>query len=149
MARTTRGPTIGQVATAVGVNVETIRYYQRRGLLREPKRPLGGVRSYSGQDVARIAFIKASQRLGFTLDQTSQLLRLDAGMQCNAAAAIASAHLADVRVRLQDLTRIEAALTGLLARCAQHEGKVVCPLIAALDAGGRSGVPRKGPGDHR
>lgn len=149
MARTTSGPTIGQIATAAGVNVETIRYYQRRGLLREPKRPLGGVRSYSEQDVARIAFIKASQRLGFTLDETSQLLRLDAGMQCNAAAAVASAHLADVRVRLHDLTRIEAALTDLLARCARHEGKVACPLIAALDADGRSRVPRDGPGGGR
>lgn len=127
--------TIGRLAEAAGVNVETVRYYQRRGLLREPPRPLGGVRSYTGQDAARIAFIKASQRLGFTLEQAGQLLRLDAGMQCKAAANLASVHLVDVRARLQDLTRIEAALSELLERCEHRAGKIACPLIVALRAG--------------
>lgn len=127
--------TIGRLAEAAGVNVETVRYYQRRGLLREPPRPLGGVRSYTGQDAARIAFIKASQRLGFTLEQAGQLLRLDAGMQCKAAANLASVHLVDVCARLHDLTRIEAALSDLLERCEHRSGTVACPLILALREG--------------
>ncbi|HEX7349293.1 MAG TPA: MerR family transcriptional regulator [Rhodanobacteraceae bacterium] len=135
MAQTTERLTIGRLAKAAGVNVETVRYYQRRGLLRNPPRPLGGVRSYTGQDVARLAFIKASQRLGFTLEQTGQLLHLDAGMQCEAAATLASVHLVDVRARLHDLTRIEAALSELLERCEHRAGKVACPLILALRAG--------------
>lgn len=135
MAQTTEHLTIGRLAKAAGVNVETVRYYQRRGILREPPRPLGSVRSYTEQDIARIAFIKASQRLGFTLEQTGQLLRLDAGMQCKAAANLASVHLVDVRARLNDLIRIEAALSELLERCEHRTGKVACPLILALREG--------------
>ena len=126
--------TIGQTATAVGVNVETIRFYQRKGLLWKPDRPIGGIRRYGQADVARVKFIKSAQRLGFSLDEIAQLLRLDDGMQCSAAAQLASRHLVDVRVRLQDLSRIEAALAKLLKQCARHRGDVACPLIAALHA---------------
>lgn len=126
--------TIGRLAMTVGVNVETIRFYQRRGLLREPLRPPGGIRHYSAEAVARVKFIKAAQRIGFSLDEIRHLLRLDEGMQCDAAAELAAQHLNEVRTRLQDLRRIEATLTNLLEQCRHGEEKVVCPLIAALHA---------------
>jgi len=131
--------TIGRLAKAAGVNVETIRFYQRKGLVAEPNRPPGGIRRYECADVARVKFIKSAQRLGFSLEEIGQLLRLDAGMQCSAAAQLASRHLVEVRARLQDLGRIEAALAGLLKRCARHRGEVVCPIIAALHANGEVG----------
>jgi MerR family mercuric resistance operon transcriptional regulator len=126
--------TIGRLADEVGVNVETIRFYQRKGLLQKPDRPIGGIRRYGQTDIARVKFIKSAQRLGFSLEEIGQLLRLDDGMQCSAAAQLASEHLANVRLRLQDLNRIEAALAKLLKQCARHRGEVACPLIAALHA---------------
>ena len=124
--------TISSLAQAAGVNVETIRFYQRRGLLAEPAKPLGGIRRYGEAEVARVLFIKAAQRIGFTLDEIAQLLQLDDGTQCKEARAIAELKLADVRQRLQDLQRIEAALAQLVDRCASRRGQVSCPLIAAL-----------------
>ena len=126
--------TIGGVAVEAGVNVETIRFYQRKGLIREPERPLGGIRRYGSADVDRVRFIKSAQRLGFSLEEIGQLLRLDGGMQCSAAAHLASRHLVNVYARLQDLNRIEAALTRLLKQCARHRREVACPLISALHA---------------
>lgn len=128
--------TIGRLAEAVGVNVETIRFYQRQGLVPEPDRPVGGIRRYGQSDIARVKFIKSAQRLGFRLEEIRQLLLLDEGMQCSAAARLASRHLAEVRVRQQDLNRIEAVLTTLLKRCAHHPREIACPLIAALHANG-------------
>ncbi len=129
---TTQQHTIGALAQAAGVNVETIRFYQRRGLLAEPNKPLGGIRRYGDAEVARVLFIKAAQRIGFTLDEIAQLLQLDDGAHCAEARAIAEHKLADVRQRLQDLQRIEAALAQLVDRCASRRGQVSCPLIDAL-----------------
>ena len=128
----TQGQTIGALAQAAGVNVETIRFYQRRGLLTEPDKPLGGIRRYAEADVARVLFIKAAQRIGFTLDEIAQLLQLDDGAHCSEARAIAERKLADVRQRLSDLQRMETALAQLVDRCAAQRGKVRCPLIDAL-----------------
>lgn len=130
--------TIGWMAAKAGVNVETIRFYQRKGLIPEPERPFGGVRHYGAVDVDRVKFIKSAQRLGFSLEEIGQLLRLDDGMGCRAAAQLAARHLADVRARLRDLNRIEAALAKLLGRCAHHRGEVACPLIAALYGDGEA-----------
>lgn len=124
--------TIGVLAATAGVNVETIRFYQRKSLLCEPDRPYGGVRRYGGAEVARVRFIKSAQRIGFTLNEIAQLLRLDDGTQCSQAKKIASSRLADVRLRMTDLSRIETALTELVARCGETRGKVTCPLIASL-----------------
>ena len=124
--------TISGLARAAGVNVETIRFYQRRGLLTEPDKPHGGIRRYGEADIARVLFIKAAQRIGFTLGEISQLLQLDDGTQCSQARAIAEHKLDDVRQRLSDLQRIEAALAQLVDRCASRRGQVNCPLIAAL-----------------
>ena len=124
--------TISKLAREAGVNVETIRFYQRRGLLAEPIKPLGGIRHYEQVDVARVLFIKAAQRIGFTLDEIAQLLNLDDGMHCSEARAIAEHKLEMVREKLADLQRIETALAQLVGRCEASRGKVNCPLIEAL-----------------
>ena len=125
--------TIGALAAAAGVNVETIRFYQRKNLLPEPERPYGSIRRYGQTEVARVRFIKAAQRLGFTLDEIAQLLQLDDGTQCSKARLIGEKKLADVRQRLGDLQRIEVALADLVGRCATTRGKVACPLIGSLE----------------
>jgi MerR family mercuric resistance operon transcriptional regulator len=125
--------TIGALAAEAGVNVETIRFYQRRGLLGEPERPPGSVRRYGPGEVARVRFIKSAQRIGFSLDEVAQLLQLEDGTGCGQARAIATHRLQDVRQRLADLQRIEAALSELVTRCAGTRGRVACPLIAALE----------------
>lgn len=128
--------TISKLAHEAGVNVETIRFYQRRGLLVEPEKPLGGIRRYGPPDVARVLFIKAAQRIGFTLDEIEQLLGLDDGMHCSEARAIAEHKLDIVREKLTDLQRIETALAQLVSRCAASRGQVNCPLIDALQPEG-------------
>ena len=124
--------TIGALAQAAGVNVETIRFYQRKALLPEPQRAYGSIRRYTAADVARLRFVKSAQRIGFTLDEIAQLLQLEDGTQCSQARTIAASKLADVRRRMADLQRIEAALAELVERCATRRGKVSCPVIASL-----------------
>lgn len=130
------GRTIGRLARAAGVGVETIRFYQRKRLLRTPDRAFGGIRRYADSDVERLRFIKRSQRLGFSLAEIDDLLKLDDGAHCDEAAAIAAARLAGVRTRLADLRRIESGLARLVERCRTQRGRVPCPLIAALHANG-------------
>lgn len=96
-----------------GVNVETIRFYQRKGLLPEPDKPYGSVRRYGEADVAPVKFVKSAQRLGFSLDEVAGLLRLDDGAHCDEARVLAEQKLADVRGKLADLQRIELALERL------------------------------------
>lgn len=126
--------TIGQLAAAAGVNVETVRYYQRRGLLAQPERPAGGIGRYSAAALTRLRFIKRSQSLGFSLDDVASLLSLDDGRSCAAARAIGEHKLADVRQRIQTLQALETALQGLVAKCSTSRRKVNCPLIEALRA---------------
>ena len=126
------GLTIGTLAQTVGVNVETIRFYQRRGLLREPVKPYGGIRRYDTVDVNRLRFVKSAQRLGFSLDEVNELLRLEDGTHCREASRLAEGKLADVRKKLADLARIEAALSRLVKACHTRKGTVSCPLIASL-----------------
>ena len=124
--------TIGAFAQAAGVGVETIRFYQRKGLLPQPARLQGGVRRYGAADLARVRFVKSSQRLGFNLDEVAELLRLDDGTRCGEARALASHKLADVRQKLADLAQIEQVLAALVDRCTASSGKVSCPIIASL-----------------
>ncbi len=124
--------TIGALAQCAGVHVETIRYYQRRGLVDEPDRPLGGVRRYTGIDCQRLRFIRQAQELGFSLDQVGELLKLEDGAHCKQARTLGEHKLADVRRKLADLKRIESVLAALVDRCASVRGRVRCPLIAAL-----------------
>ena len=97
-------------------------------------RPLGGIRRYGIEDVARVRFIKAAQRLGFTLGEIAQLLKLDDGAQCGEAREIGMHKLEVIRQRLADLQSMEAALAQLLKRCTTSRGRVTCPLIASLQA---------------
>ena len=124
--------TIGAFARAAGVNVETIRFYQRKGLLPEPDKPYGGIRHYGDADVTRVRFVKSAQRLGFSLDEVAELLRLEDGTQCKEASTLAQHKLKDVREKLADLTRLEAVLSRLVRSCSATKGNVSCPLIAAL-----------------
>jgi MerR family mercuric resistance operon transcriptional regulator len=124
--------TIGGLAKAAEVNVETIRFYQRKGLMPEPDRPTGGIRRYGEEELSRVGFIKAAQRLGFSLDEIADLLKLEDGSSCAQARQKAEAKLADVRAKLADLHRMEDALAGLIKLCGAAKGKVRCPLIAAL-----------------
>lgn len=124
--------TIGAFARVAGVNLETIRFYQRKGLLPEPQRPPGGIRRYGQADVARLSFVKTAQRLGFSLDEIAELLRLEDGTHCAEASRLAERKLADVRAKLADLARIEAVLSQLVCACQVGKGKVACPLIASL-----------------
>jgi MerR family mercuric resistance operon transcriptional regulator len=129
---TTEALTIGMLAEAAGVNVETIRFYQRKGLLQEPERPLGGIRRYGDAHRARVSFIKSAQRLGFSLDEIGDLLKLEDGSHCTEAREQAERKLADVRAKLTDLRRIETVLEELVQRCSAARGQVRCPMIQAL-----------------
>jgi MerR family mercuric resistance operon transcriptional regulator len=124
--------TIGRVANAAGVNVETIRFYQRLGLLAEPAKPLGGIRRYSGEFVARLRFIKRAQQLGFSLAEVQRLLVLEDPQSCSKARSLAAEKLALVEARIADLERMRGVLKELVARCDVRRGKVACPIIATL-----------------
>ncbi len=124
--------TIGAFAKAAGVNVETIRFYQRKGLLPEPDKPYGGIRRYGRAEVARLRFVKSAQRLGFSLDEIAELLRLDDGAHCEEASRLAEQKLLDVREKLADLTRMEAVLSELVHACHARKGNISCPIIASL-----------------
>ena len=125
-------PTIAWLAREAAVNVETIRFYQRKQLLDEPPRPLGGVRHYTAEDVARVRFIKSAQRIGFTLAEIAVLLQLEDGAHCREAQAIATHKLEDVQGRIDELQRMAAALQDLVKACGSARGKIKCPLIASL-----------------
>ena len=124
--------TIGALANTAGVNVETIRFYQRKRLILEPRRPQGSIRRYGQAELARVRFIKAAQRLGFSLDEVAELLMLEDGTQCAKARRLAEHKLQNVREKLTDLQRIESVLGQLVARCGSARGSVQCPLISSL-----------------
>jgi len=127
------GMTIGQLAAAAQVNVETVRYYQRRGLLAAPARAAGSIGRYPDAALARLRFIRRAQLLGFSLDEVQTLLSLDQGQACASARAIGEHKLADVRQRIRALRMLERALRDLVSQCGSTKrSKVNCPLIDAL-----------------
>ncbi len=132
MEEKTTGITIGGLADTAGVNVETIRFYQRKGLMPEPEKPYGSIRRYRAAELARVRFIKSAQRLGFSLEEIGELLKLEDGTHCDEARLLAEHKLVDVRQKLADLQRIESVLAALVARCCAVSGRVNCPLIASL-----------------
>jgi len=128
--------TIGTLAKTTDVHVETIRYYQRRGLVAEPTKPLGGIRRYGEDHARRLRFIKHAQSLGFSLDEVADLLALEDGRHCQDAEHLGNRKLAMVRERIASLRRVEQALAALVEQCHCNRGKVHCPLITALEATG-------------
>jgi len=127
--------TIGAFAKAAGVNVETIRFYQRKGLLPEPDKPYGSIRRYGKADVTRVRFVKSAQRLGFSLDEVAELLKLDDGTHCDEVSRLAESKLQDVRERMANLATLESSLSELVHACQLRRAHVSCPLIAELQAG--------------
>lgn len=125
---------IGRLARAARVNVETIRYYQRRGLVDEPAKPHGGHRRYALSAASRVRFIKRAQQLGFTLEEVTGLLLLEDGQSCRETRLLAERKLALVEERIADLTRMRRMLKGLIAECAVGQGPRSCPIIATLSA---------------
>lgn len=123
--------TIGRLARAAGVGVETVRYYQGRGLLPVP-RPEGGIRYYAPGLVDRIGFIKRAQGLGFTLQEIATLLDLADGRNRGAVRAVTAERLEQIRDKSRDLSRMEATLNDLLATCIATGEVHPCPIIEAL-----------------
>ncbi|HEX7238549.1 MAG TPA: MerR family transcriptional regulator [Gammaproteobacteria bacterium] len=121
--------TIGQLAAEADVNVETIRYYQRRKLLPKPKRALGRTRRYGRAEVMRLRFIKCAQRLGFTLREVDDLLDLLEPMSCSKTRAIAAAKLRQVDERIRELQALREEFTGLMAACDSNRDETRCPII--------------------
>jgi MerR family mercuric resistance operon transcriptional regulator len=125
--------TIGQLAQTAGVNVETIRYYQRRGLLDEPDKPLGGHRRYSADAVKRVRFIKRAQQLGFTLEEVKSLLLLEEGQNCRETCLLAEQKLEQIEGRISDLSRMRDILKELITQCIEGKRPRSCPIIITLE----------------
>ncbi|MBS0307556.1 MAG: Hg(II)-responsive transcriptional regulator [Proteobacteria bacterium] len=128
--------TIGQVAKAAGVNVETVRYYQRRGLLREPEKPLNGQRRYAAEDVSRLRFIRRAQVLGFTLEEIENLLSLEGANCCGSTHELAVHKLKLIDGKIADLKNMRKALAGLAQQCESGNLLGNCPIIQSLIQGG-------------
>ena len=129
------GLTIGDVADAAGVGIETIRYYERRGLVPQPGKAAGAYRRYGAGHVDRIRFIKRAQALGFSLEEIETLLALEDGTDRRSIRRIATARLEETRRRIADLRRIEGVLAHLLHECEAHTKAHHCPIIAAITTG--------------
>ena len=124
---------IGTVSKRARVNIETIRYYERIGLMAPPRRTQAGYRLYDGEEVKRLAFVRRSRELGFGIDEIRALLKLvdDRSRACGDVQTLALRHLGDIQAKLADLRKMQHVLRKLVSRCA--EGVVPdCPLIEAL-----------------
>jgi MerR family mercuric resistance operon transcriptional regulator len=122
--------TIGRLAAAGGVGVETVRYYQRRGLMKTPPRN-GGARRHGAEDLRRLRFIRQAQAAGFSLDEIADLIVLDAGRDRQRARKLARDRIAALDARIAELTAARSALEKLVKDCAaSDEGP--CPIIAAF-----------------
>ena len=124
---------IGTLSKHTGTNVETIRYYERVGLLPAPGRSSGGYRLYENDHLKRLNFVRRARTLGFSIVQVRALLRLaeERKRPCAEVRAVAEAHLQDVRAKIADLRRMERVLKATVARCSAG-GRTNCPLIVAL-----------------
>ena len=125
--------TIGHIARSAGVNIETVRYYQRRGLVSLPPKRARGFRYYSPATASRVRFIKRSQALGMSLKDVQRLLKLDAKGACRENRALAIAKLDLVEKKLLDLAKLRDVLQGLVAACDQPHG-TSCPIIEQLES---------------
>ena len=126
---------IGQVAKEAGVNVETIRYYERRGLMPEPPRRPSGYREYPEDSVARIRFIKGAQELGFSLAEIENLLamRVSSAVNCEDVRRQAQSKLDEIRVKILSLQQLQGALAELVGACDRGGPEGECPILDALE----------------
>jgi MerR family mercuric resistance operon transcriptional regulator len=127
--------TIGQLAQRAQVNIETIRYYERRGLMPEPPRLESGYRQYCQDHVARIQFIRRAKELGFSLKEILGLLslRVDPSTTCGDVKRKAEAKIVDIEEKIRDLQRMREALARLVASCKGDGPSSECPILEALD----------------
>ena len=123
--------TIGKLARASGVGVETVRYYQERGLLPVPARS-GAYRYYPAELGHRIRFIKRAQELGFSLDEIAGLLRLEDGADRESIRRIASDRLGQIDAKVKDLKRMQKVLSHLVDECEHTRAELPCPIISTL-----------------
>jgi MerR family mercuric resistance operon transcriptional regulator len=126
------GVTIGILAKRGGVNVETIRYYQRRALLEEPSKPSGGFRHYPEESVKRVLFIKRAQTLGFTLEEIQGLLALDERKACKETQGIAAHKLELIVQKIAYLSKMKKSLARLVRSCDASAAGAPCPIIHLL-----------------
>lgn len=134
MAREQAALTIGQLASAAGVGVETLRFYERQGLLAEPPRTHSGYREYPPAAVARVMFIRRAKELGFTLKEIQELLdlRVDPDKSCGDVRALARGKIRDVEEKMKDLARIKSALERLARACRGTGPTSECPILDAI-----------------
>lgn len=125
--------TIGQLANAGKVGVETIRFYQRRGLLMTPPKT-GAVRRYGDSDLDRLRFIRSAQKAGFTLNQIEELVVLDPMSDRKEVLQLARERLAEIEIRLRELKSVRDALRDLARDCESGAGET-CPILKAFEAG--------------
>lgn len=123
---------IGQLAKRTGVPIDTVRHYERIGLLRPAARLASGYRRYGDAELKRLRFICRAKALGFTLDEIHELLALSAGRNVQSIRKAASARLADIERRMKELTRIRESLRQLVAACPGHGRAESCPILNAL-----------------
>ena len=129
------GVTIGRLAKAVGVNVQTIRYYERRRLLSPTARTQSGYRVYGDEDVRRLRFIKNAQAIGFTLQEIAELLnlRVNSAARCGDVQRRAQAKLAQVEAKVHDLEALARALKDLIRDCRAGQPTDRCPILKSLE----------------
>jgi MerR family mercuric resistance operon transcriptional regulator len=126
---------IGQVARHVGIGVETVRFYERQGLLEKPPRNKSGYRQFSLQAVSHLRFIKKAKEVGFTLKEIKELLslRLDNSATCDDVRARARSKILDIKEKINALQRMKQALQALTAACSGEGPVSECPILQALE----------------
>lgn len=131
--------TIGQLAKASGVGIETIRYYEKEGLLETPRRRISGYREYDDSVIPRLRFIRRAKQLGFTLAEINELLalRLDRRASCGRVKQQAESKIADIEAKLKSLRRMKSALLDLSEACDESAPTSQCPILNALDGDDR------------
>lgn len=126
--------TIGELASRAGVNVQTVRYYERRGILCEPERTPSGYRQYDPDALARLRFIRSAQELGFALVEIEDLLdlRVEDPGSCSVVEERTRSKLVDVRRKIRDLQQMESVLESLASACAARTETAECPILESL-----------------
>ncbi len=135
--------TIGQVSSRSGVSIETVRFYEREGLLTKPERTLSGYRQFDEEVIARLQFIQRAKELGFTLNEIKELLslRVDPDTSCEDVRARAEVKIADIEGKIRTLQRMKKALVRLTQECGEKGGGSECPILDALE--GRPRISRE------